>query len=324
MERIDASGAGLALGGGSARGLAHIGVLKGLEAAGMRPVALAGTSFGAIVAAMAALGLSAAEIEGIVRRQSVWRLWAQADVGLRQGALVRGERFTRWLDDTVFQGARIEEAERPLAVAATDLLTGRPVVLRRGRVAEAVRASCALPGLFAPVEIDGRRLVDGGFTEPVPFAALAALGATRPIGVHTGLDLAGSGTLRRLRRFDAGPMGQRLHRLAARQLGATAWSRLLVGTSLALRSYRYEARAPLGAALIMASPGVAWWDFHRAPFAIEAGERAVRHWLRDGRPLAAAARLRGDGREARETADRAGTSSPLPAAAAAGPYDEPA
>lgn len=296
MTGIDPSRPGLALGGGTARGTAHVGVLKGLEAAGMAPAALAGTSFGAIIAAMAALGAPALEIERIVRRQNVMELWLQGvDFGLHRAALVHGERLTRWLDRTVFFGARIEQAERPLAIAATDLLTGRPVVLRSGPVAEAVRASCALPGLFAPVQDSGRLLVDGGFSEPVPYSALASIWGGPAVGVHAGLDLAGSAALRRLRAVDAGSFGRRLHELAGARRGSNWWSRLLVGMSLSLRSYRHDHAAPEGAVLITVSPPISWWDFHRSPEAIAAGERAVREWLLSGAAGDAVVHVRPDG-----------------------------
>lgn len=273
-------GMGLALGGGTARGAAHVGALKALEAAGEAPVAFSGTSFGAIIAAMAALGAPALEIERVVRGQNVMELWAQSlDFGLHRAALVHGERLSHWLDRKVFYGARIEDAERPLAIAATDLRTGAPVVLREGLVAEAVRASCALPGVFGSVRIGGRDLVDGGFVEPVPFAALAGLGPARMLGIHAGLDLAGSTALTRLRWLDRSPPGGWLHRMAGRMRGRNAWSRLAIGLSLSLRSYRHDARAPAGAQMVTVAPPIAWWDFHRSPIAIEAGERAVRLWL---------------------------------------------
>ncbi|NBC95750.1 MAG: hypothetical protein GVY27_05275 [Deinococcus-Thermus bacterium] len=280
-------GTGLALGGGTARGTAHIGVLKVLEEVGRPPVAFSGTSFGAIVAAMAALGAPALEIERIVRRQNIMELWAQAlDFGLHRAAVVHGQRLERWLDRKIFYGARIEDAERPLAISATDLRSGAPVVLREGSVAQAVRASCALPGVFASVRIGGAELVDGGFVEPVPFGALAELGPTRMVGVHAGLDLAGSAALSRLRSLDRSAVGRWLHRIAARMRGDTAWGRLVIGLSLSLRSYRHDARAPAGAELVTVAPPIAWWDFHRSPVAIEAGERAMRAWLDAGSGVA--------------------------------------
>ncbi len=280
------AGLGVALGGGMARGAAHVGVLHALADAGLPPARYAGTSYGAIIAALAALGASPAELRRVVTRETAATLWRDAaDVGLHRGALVHGDRLARWFDRTLFHGARIEDAAAPLAIAATDLATGALRVVTRGSVADAVRASCALPGLFAPAAVAGERWVDGGFAEPVPFAALRALGPGASLGVHAGVDLAGAGTLGRLRRLDGGGIGRALHRAADRVRGRNGASAALKGASLALRSYRHDAVAPRGATLLTVAPPIAWWDFHRADTAIEAGVAAVAAW-RAGAPRA--------------------------------------
>ena len=264
--------------------MAHVGALKVLEERGIAPVAFSGTSYGAAIASLAALGMPAWEIERVIRSQSVIELWALAlDFGLHKAAIVHGERLERYLDRTLFYGARVEDAERPLAIAATDLRTGRPVVIREGSVARAVRASCALPGVFASVPHGGEHLVDGGFVEPVPFGALATLDVERRLGIHTGLDLRGSTALTRLRSLDGSAYGRWLHRSAARMRGDGPWGRLVIGLSLSLRAYRHDAAPPPGAELLTVAPPIAWWDFHRSPLAIETGERAMRAWL-DERP----------------------------------------
>ncbi|MEX2503121.1 MAG: patatin-like phospholipase family protein [Trueperaceae bacterium] len=275
-------GLGVALGGGTARALAHVGVLAELEAAGVRPNAYAGTSFGAIIAAMAALGTPPLEMERIARQLNVMEIWTQGvDFGLHRAALVHGERWARWLDRKMFFGARFEDTEVPLAIAVTDLADGSGVVVREGPIIDAVRASCALPGLFAVPCIRGSWHVDGGFVEPVPFAALRTLGSERMLGVHTGLDLSGSATLGRLRRLDAGPVGRWLHHRTGRLRGRNPWSRLALGLSLSLRSYRNVPVAPPGAELLTVDPPVRWWDLHRSPQAIRAGRDAARRWLAD-------------------------------------------
>lgn len=279
MTQRATGGWGLALGGGTARGMAHVGALKVLEDRGAAPAALSGTSYGAVIASMAALGMPALEIERVIRSQSVIELWALAlDFGLHKAAIVHGERLESYLDRTIFYGARIEDAERPLAIAATDLRSGRPVVLRSGSVARAVRASSALPGVFASVPYEGAHLVDGGFVEPVPFAALDGLGVTRKVGIHTGLDLRGSAALQRLRSLEASAYGRWLHRQAARMRGDGPWGRLVIGLSLSLRSYRNDAAPPSDAEMITVAPPIAWWDFHRSPVAIATGERAMAEW----------------------------------------------
>lgn len=260
--------------------MGHVGALKVLEERGYAPTAFSGTSYGAIIASFAALGMPALEIERIIRSQSVMEIWALAlDFGLHKAAVVHGERLERYLDRTLFYGARIEDAERPLAIAATDLRTGQPVVLREGSVARAVRASCALPGVFASVPYGDAHLVDGGFVEPVPFSALETLGVAHRLGIHTGLDLRGSSALSRLRALDASAYGRWLHRNAARMTGDGAWGRLVIGLSLSLRSYRNDASPPSDADLVTVAPPIAWWDFHRSPLAIETGEHAMAAWL---------------------------------------------
>src|SRR5690606_32629211 len=131
---------GVALGGGAARGMAHVGALKALDAAGVRVDGVAGTSYGAVIAALYALGGPAVELERIIRTQDVAELWRQSvDFGLHEGALIRGTRLADWLDRKFFFGATFADARVPLAIACTDLVSGRLVVLREGSVAQAVR-----------------------------------------------------------------------------------------------------------------------------------------------------------------------------------------
>lgn len=266
----------LALSGGAARGMAHIGVLKALEAHGRAPALVAGTSYGAIIAALYALSGSALEVERITRSQDVAEIWRQAfDFGLHRGALIHGRRLTDWLDRKYFMGATFAEARVPLAIACTDLVKGELVTITSGSVAQAVRASCALPGVFAPVRIEGRTLIDGGFLEPVPFRALTGAPAARPLGVQTGVDVRRSGVVRNIRRFNVSKLGRALRRRAALTRGEGAISQMLKGFSISLNSYSRGVRVPAGARLLRVDPGIAWWDFHRSPRAILEGERTM-------------------------------------------------
>lgn len=274
---------GVAFGGGTARGLAHIGALAALEEADLRPRAVAGTSLGALLAALYALGSPPGALEHLVRTQSMVELWSQAlDFGLHRGALVHGRRLQRWLDRKVFFGATFADLEMPLAVSCCDVQTGRPVVLREGNLAEAVYASCALPGIFAPSRHGGRALVDGGFLETVPFAALAALGPTRMIGLHAGVDVGRAPLVLGLRRWSASRSGRRFHARARRLEGRRPMGQLGRGVSLVLRGYAKGIHVPPGATLVRLEPPVAWWDFHRSPEAIDAGLRAMRGALDAG------------------------------------------
>ena len=279
-------GLGVALGGGTARGAAHIGALKVLEERGRTPDAIAGTSYGAIIAALYALGMPALEIEHLVRRQNLNELWSTGlDFGLHRAGLVHGKRLERWLDRKIFFGATFTECRMPLAVACTDIRSGELVVVREGSLARAVIASCALPGIFAPVELGGRVLIDGGFVEAVPFRALAALNPRRVIGIHAGVDPSESGLVRFLRTLAGSSLAERLVLFTRGMSTATPLRRLLLGTSCALTSYLREQSVPPGALLVTADPPVAWWDFHRSPEAIAAGERAMAQGLAVGDEL---------------------------------------
>jgi NTE family protein len=275
-------GFGVALGGGTARGLAHVGVLKVLEAHGRAPDALAGTSSGAIVAAMWALGASALEIEHQVRQLDLAELWRQAlDPGLFSASLIKGRRLQAWLDRKYFYGATFADLRRPLAVACTDVGTGDLVVLRSGSLARAVVASCALPGYFAPVHDDGRVLVDGGFVEAVPFAALQGLGVARMLGVHAGIDADRSRVISFVRRWTRASAASRSSQLPPLADVGNPWRVLARGLRLAAYSYQHRVVAPPNGVVVRVLPKVAWWDFHRSPEAIAAGERAMLAALAD-------------------------------------------
>lgn len=279
----------LAMSGGAARGMAHIGALKALEARGRAPSFVAGTSYGAIIAALYALTGNALELERVVRAQDVAEIWRQGfDFGLHRGAMIDGRRLAYWLDRKFFFGATFADVRLPLAVSCTDLATRELVVLQHGSIAEAVRASCALPGLFAPVVREGRTLIDGGFLEPVPFGALRGAPEARALGVYTGVDVRRSGVVRAIRRFNVSRGGRAFRRRAEATPLAGALSRAYKGVALSLSSYSRRLRVPAGATLLRVDPGIAWWDFHESPRAIAAGERAMADLL-DAEAVAAGA-----------------------------------
>lgn len=174
---------GLALGGGFVRGLAHLGVLGALEERGLTPGWLAGTSSGAIAATFAAFGVSARDTATaleemnwgtVTRARPLGRLGFATNEGL-EGVL-----------HAVLGDVRLEESHVPLAVVATDIDTGDRVLLESGSAATAVRASCCVPGVYAPVEIGGRRLVDGALVENVPARAVRDMGAPVVVAVSLG------------------------------------------------------------------------------------------------------------------------------------------
>jgi NTE family protein len=167
---------GLALGGGGARGWAHIGVIRALQESGAQIACVAGTSMGALVGAAFAAGqLDALEASA---RQVNWKevLYHFFEVTLPRSGLIDGRKVVSFVRRHV-PTSRIEELRLPFAAVATDLETGEEVILWRGDVLEAVRSSLSIPGIFTPARWDGRTLVDGGLVNPVPVSAARALGA---------------------------------------------------------------------------------------------------------------------------------------------------
>lgn len=276
---------GLALGGGSARGWAHIGVLRALDAAGIRPDLVCGTSIGALVGAAWAAG----ELE----RFAAWVLAMRVkdvvsfmDLGL-SGGFLKGERLMEFVRRS-FVDRPIEDLPVPFAAVATALQTGAEVWLRSGSTVDAVRASIALPALFTPVMRDGVMLVDGGLVNPVPVSLARAMGAELVIAVDLSSDLLGRHLRTDARSSSApSPVSDWLRRLQD-SLGiepaATAKQRVpslldVVASSLNVMQVRI-ARSRLAGdpADAMIAPRLAHLgllDFHRAQEAIEEGARAV-------------------------------------------------
>jgi len=174
------SGIGLALGGGFARGMAHIGVLKVLEEENIPIRCVAGTSVGALIGAAYCSGLSIAELEQVALkvRFKHFARWTLSRYGFASN-----QRMIGFLN-SILKGKTFEELRIPLAVTATDFSTGDAVVFHSGALIDPVRASCAYPGMFLPVKIRGRMLVDGMLAHAVPAVPLRAMGADRVISVH--------------------------------------------------------------------------------------------------------------------------------------------
>lgn len=173
---------GLALGGGFARGIAHVGVLQALTANQIPIAVVAGTSAGSLVGAMYAAGTDPWLMERLVAAMN-WR--ALVRLRLRRDGLLDAEGLERFIVDQVGD-LGFADLRLPFAATATDLLTGQGVLLDQGRLATAVRASCAFPGIFLPVRIGSHTLVDGGLTNPVPASATRSMGADLVIGVEVG------------------------------------------------------------------------------------------------------------------------------------------
>ncbi len=242
---------GVALGGGFARGMAHIGVLKVFEQEGIPVRIIAGTSVGALIGACYCSGLSIDELEDVAHsvRFTTFARWTVSRYGFASN-----DRMVQFLKRTL-KVKTFEELRIPLGITATDFNTGEGVVFHSGSMVDPVRASCAYPGMFLPVNIRGRWLVDGMLSHPVPTSPLHEMGADRVIAVHLRGQWSKDGAPRHL--FD------------------------VIGQSFAIAQDQMS-HLWRGAADVIVEPdvaGFAYDDFKRAGELITAGEIAARNVL---------------------------------------------
>lgn len=181
---------GLALGGGAARGFAHVGVIQVLEEAGLHPQLVTGTSAGSLVAALYASGKTSQELRRVAETMEEAEITDWMMPILNRGAL-RGEALAKYVNAQV-GGKAIEQMKIPLGIVATDLRTGEAVTFRRGNTGSAVRASSAVPAVFQPVRIGEREYVDGGLVSPVPVKQAREMGANFVIAVDISSDPEGN------------------------------------------------------------------------------------------------------------------------------------
>jgi NTE family protein len=241
-------GIGLALGGGFARGFAHLGVLKVLEQHRIPISHIAGTSVGSIFGAAYASGAPLARIlatSRTIRFRDIAR-WSVSRLGLASNHRLAD------LIERVFDSQQFEDMKIPLAVVATDLSTGDPVVFRQGPLVEAIRASCAYPGLFEPIQLGTRCLADGGLVAPVPTQSARQLGASVVVGVSIGTQEANR------------TPPKNVFQVVCRAVSAAQKHQLDTWERHADLVIRPDVQS------------LSWDDFHRANEAIEAGELAAR------------------------------------------------
>ncbi|MBT9589695.1 MAG: patatin-like phospholipase RssA [Thiobacillus sp.] len=284
---------GLALGGGSARGWAHIGVIRALANAGIEPDLVCGTSIGALVGA-AYVGGELDRLEGWVRSLRLQTVVGFLDVSLN-GGLIKGDKLIAFFREH-FVDRDIADLARPFGAVATDLRRGQEVWLREGGVSEAVRASIALPGLFTPVQRDGSWLVDGGLVNPVPVSLCRAMGADIVIAVDLNTDLLGRhlksrrapASNKRAAAEDATLTDSVMARIQSRlaQLGLNhnngtktpAMLDVLASSINIMQVLITRSRLAGDPADVMVTPLLAelgLMEFHRASVAIDAGRHAV-------------------------------------------------
>jgi NTE family protein len=242
---------GLALGGGFARGIAHIGVLKVLEEEQIPVRVVTGTSVGALIGASYCSGLCCADLEDVAHsvRFTTFARWTLSRYGF-----ANNDRMVAFLTKTL-KVRTFEELRIPLGVTATDFNTGEGVVFHSGSIIEPVRASCAYPGMFLPVNIRGRWLVDGMLSHPVPTRPLREMGADRVLAVHLRGQWSKNGAPRHL--FD------------------------VIGQSFAIAQDKMSDSWKSAADLVIEPDvaGFAYDDFKRADELIHAGEVAMRQAL---------------------------------------------
>ena len=193
MSSMDRPKIGIALGGGAARGWAHIGVLKSLVEAGLEPDIVAGTSIGAVAGACYVTGRLDA-LEDFACALTRRRMFGFLDFNFGGSGLITGQRLSARLENHL-QNYTIEGLDRRFVAVATELGTGHEVWLNKGSLVNALRASFALPGIFRPVKINGRWLIDGALVNPIPVSVCRAFGARFVIAVNLTCDLLNRGSI---------------------------------------------------------------------------------------------------------------------------------
>ena len=289
---------GIALGGGAARGWAHIGVLQTLIKAGFELDIIVGTSIGAVAGGCFIVG-KIDQLEDFARGLTRRRIFNFLDFNLAGSGLITGQRLCDKLD-THLEGFRIEDLNKSFAAVATELGTGHEVWLKRGRLVDAMHASYALPGIFRPVNIGGRWLIDGALVNPIPVSVCRALGAQVVIAVNLHNETYGKGgiipdhgtTTELVAAEDDSQVVNRGNGRAALHLlhrqffgrgdGAPGISTVMVEAFNITQDRIARARLAGDPPDLMIAPqltGIGLFDFHKADYAISAGIDATEKML---------------------------------------------
>lgn len=304
---------GLALGAGVARGWAHIGILKSLKRAGIEPDIVAGTSIGSVVAGCHLTG-KLDDLEKWARSLTTWRVISYLDFRVASGGIIGGGKLKQELRSNLAD-TRIEDLPKPLRLMATDLTTGHEVWLREGDLVDAMAASYALPGIFPPVALQDRWLVDGALVNPIPVSVCRALGAQVIIACNLGADMIGrtqiGNSVPRAAGFDlleeldkgATPgSGSRMDWLTKRIFGRPAGSPSMFGTMVSALAIVQDriARSRLAGEPpdVHVTPRVGhigMLEFQRASELIELGEAAMEAAMPELRDALAIANLHANG-----------------------------
>ena len=291
---------GLALGSGSARGWAHIGIIQALEEIGVEPQVVAGTSIGALVGGAYVTG-SLDAFADWVETLTVKDVFGLLDISF-SGGMVKGEKLFGFFREH-HANPDIETLDKKLVTVATDMQSGREVWITEGKMLDAARASCALPGLFSPVKRQGRWMLDGGLVNPVPVSAARAMGADVVIAVNLNAQLVGAHMARDSR--------AQVDQAGGSDEERSIWNKMMdyfsssdgedpgffdvVASSINIMQDRITrsrmAGDPPEVTLVPMLEDFALMDFHRAKEAIEEGRALVKRYEADilawvGSPLA--------------------------------------
>jgi NTE family protein len=287
---------GLALGGGAARGLAHIGIIEALSEAGLEPDIIAGTSIGAVAGGFYAAG-RLDDLHGFAEGLTMRKLLRYLDVNLAGSSLMTGKRLEKTLDSRLGD-LQIENLPRKFVAIATELGTGQEIWLTKGSLVAALRASYALPGIFKPVRVGGRWLMDGALVNPVPVTAARALGANFVIGVtiHSGQYVrntlfpveaeAAFDPQIEPSRDEEKPKRSRFsvvkRQMLGKRDGAPGIPRVMLEAFNITQNRIARSRLagdPPDATIQVHLDGIGLFDFHKAELAIEQGRAAVNRYL---------------------------------------------
>lgn len=286
---------GLALGGGAARGMAHIGVIKALRDAGLDPQVIAGTSIGAIAGGCYAAG-KLDQLEAFAEGLTMRKLLRYLDINFAGSSLMNGHRIEKTLASHL-EGVAIEDLPKKFVAVATELGSGQEVWLTKGSLVAALRASYALPGIFKPVRIGGRWLMDGALVNPVPVSAARAMGANFVIGVtlHTGnyiqntlFPVEAEAALDRINKHIADEKPKRARfglikrQFFGRRDGAPGIPRVMLEAFNITQNRIARSRLagdPPDATIQVHLDGIGLFDFHKAELAINQGQEAVKRFL---------------------------------------------
>jgi NTE family protein len=296
---------GIALGAGGARGWSHIGVLLELNAQGIYPDVVAGTSIGAVIGGAYAAG-KLKQMETFARSLTKKRVISLMDVSFSGVSFLAGEKLRRHLEQE-FSSRSFEDLDKKFATVATEVGTGHEIWLTKGNVADAIRASYAMPGIFEPVKINGRWLFDGALVNPIPVTLCRALGAEVVVAVNLVGDMTFRGSIiddrvsvepaletyaigvpesgRSLRARIFGGMGGNLRRLFGKREDGAPGIGIAMMDAFNIAQGRIS-RSRLGGdppdVLVNARLGtVGLFDFHRADELIAIGREATRRVIRD-------------------------------------------